>query len=162
MLRRHEKETLEYFSTHEVEACPRPFAQAAADLGVSEAALIGTLRRLQKKGVIKSLRGVVSPRHAGYTQNALIAWKSSAQSTDAERQSLQDIFLADDRISHCYRRKAHPGFAYDIFTMMHARTKKEIVDFTKKAAQQLKFQCEILFTGKELKKERLALVGMLC
>lgn len=161
MLHKKEKDILEYFSVNEVKLCRRPFEQAAADLSIFEDELIDLLQRLQEKGVIKSLRGVVNPHKAGYTRNALIAWRNNPSGKSAREKAINDVFLGDDRISHCYMRKPDRGFNYNIFTMMHARTKKEIVDFAKKTGQRLKSDHEILFTDKELKKEKLILKGIL-
>ena len=162
MLSKKEKKALEYFSANDLGLCARPFKQAAADLKISEPELIGLLLRLQKKGLIKSLRGLTNPVRLGYSASALIAWRSGSPGKGNEEKLVKDAFLGDDRISHCYQRRPHRDFNYGIFTMMHAGTKKEISGFARKISRRMKFNYEVLFTAKELKKERLALTGVLC
>lgn len=161
MLSKKEKEVLGYFSENAVGLSSRPFKKAAFDLNTSESKLIERLRRLQKKGLIRSLRGIVSHHRAGYFQNALIAWRKSS-GNGVEEQLIKEIFLKDDRISHCYQRKPHRAFNYGIFTMMHARTKNEIEQFVCKTARCWGLDYEVLFTEKELKKEKLKLSEVLC
>lgn len=162
MLRKKEKEVLGYFSLNALGLSPQPFKQAAVDLRMPEPSLINLLNRLQKKGLIKSLRGLIDHRRAGYCQNALIAWKMNAQAKDARGKLIKDVFLVDDRISHCYLRQPHKAFTYDIFTMMHARTRKEINGFVRRNARAFGLDYEVLFTDKELKKQRLQLGELLC
>ena len=162
MLIKKEKEALEYFSINEVELSGRPFLKAAEDLGMSEPGLVSLLNRLQKRGIIKNLRGLIDHRKAGYGQNALIAWRSGSAGKLSEEKLVKDVFLTDERISHCYRRKSHKAFDFNIFTMMHAKTKNEITAFAEKTAQVFKFDKEVLFTEKELKKKKLDLREVLC
>lgn len=162
MLSIKEKEALVYFSVNEVEFSTRPFKKAASDLNTSESELIELLRRMQKKGLLKNLRGVINHRRAGFPQNALIAWRNSSGAKVSERKLIKEAFLADDRISHCYKRKPQRAFNYGIFTMMHAKTRQEIGEFVKKTARCYGLDYEVLFTEKELKKERLVLKGLLC
>lgn len=161
MLPKKAKKILEYFSTNEVELSARPFKKAASDLNTKESELIELLLRLQTEGVLKSLRGAINHRRAGYPHNALIAWRNSSRAKLAEGKLIKEAFLADDRISHCYKRKAQKSFNYGIFTMMHARTKQEIDKFVCKTARCYGLDYEVLFTEKELKKEKLKLSGLL-
>ena len=161
MLLKKEKEALGYFSDHEVELCSRPFLEPARNLNMTESQLVGLLKRLQKRGIIKYLRGLINHVKAGYRQNALIAWRSNSRGIKSQEKLLRDVFLADSRISHCYKRKPHKAFNYNLYTMMHAKTRKEIVAFAKKSAQRFKLSHEILFTEKELKKEKLNLKTIL-
>ena len=162
MLLKKEKEVLGYFSHHEVELSIRPFLMAAQSLNMTESRLVDLLKRLQKKGIIKYLRGLINHVKAGYSQNALIAWRSNSRGIKSQEKLLRDVFLSEPRITHCYKRKAHKAFNYNLYTMMHAKTKNEIIAFAKKTARRFNFGQEILFTEQELKKEKLDLRGLLC
>lgn len=162
MLCKKEKEILEFFSANEIEVSPRPFARAADALGMAESELVDSLCRMEKKGVIRGLRGVIDHRRAGYAENALVAWRIGPGQKLAKDEIVSGIFISDDRISHCYERRPHEEFDYNVFTMMHAKTRKEIKDFVRKTAAAFSLEHEILFTEKELKKEKLALGKLLC
>lgn len=157
MLFKKEKQALEYFYAKGVGFFPRPFKKAAEDLGIPEPKLLGMLCRLRKRGVIRNLRGLLNHRAAGYAHNALIAWRKRAKNKFRMEKAIKDVFLADDRISHCYRRKPRKEFNYPLFTMMHAKTGKEIADFARRVARGYGLDYALLFTERELKRERLAL-----
>lgn len=162
MLRKKEKEALRYFSGNDVEITTRPFAKAANVLKTTEDELVRILYQLQEKGFLKKMRGALNHYKAGYRANALIAWQGSCAKEGTQSVFVQDICLNDSRISHCYQRKPHKNFNYSIFTMMHARTKNEVIKFARDMARRFKLNYEILFTEAELKKERLALGSLLC
>lgn len=162
MLSKKEKEIIGYFASNGVELSSRPFRTAARKLGMPEGAVIGTLNNLKRRGFIKNLRGVINHHKAGYSQNALIAWRLKAGSTEKYSSLVNDVAIKDERISHCYRRQPHEKFRYDIFTMMHAKTKNEIMNFARATAIELGLEHEVMFTQKELKKERLAIKELLC
>jgi siroheme decarboxylase len=162
MLRKKEKDVLKYFSSHPLELTTEPFAKAARSLSVDQNELIDILRRLQQRGFIKNLRGVLNHRNAGYKSNALIAWRIDAKPNLRKDNLIKDVFVNDDRISHCYERKPNKRFNYNVYTMMHGRTDQEINRFAQKTARRLKVNYEILFTDQELKKAPLSLGEILC
>jgi len=151
MLSKKEKEIIKYFSAKDIDIAPRPFKSAAMELGTSEDEVVQVIEKLKARGVVKKMRGVIDHREAGYRRNALIAWRVKKEDV------VRKVFLKDDRISHCYLRVPHKDFDFNLFTMMHARTKKEIEDFVNRTAGIFKIDNEILFTKRELKKKRLAL-----
>ena len=53
---------------------PRPFAEPAARLGVTEAEVIGGLRWLVGCGVIKRFGLIVRHHELGYRANAMVVW----------------------------------------------------------------------------------------
>ncbi|MBF0521956.1 MAG: hypothetical protein HQL24_02750 [Candidatus Omnitrophica bacterium] len=154
-MREKEKKVLKYFSEYDLELSPRPFQKVAQALNMEETEVVGILQRLKKQGMIKDLRGVIHHRRVGYTTNALIAWHKA--NTDV----IKKVFMGDDRISHCYKRTPQKSFNYDTFTMMHAKTASEIKGFVRQTAEKFKLTAEILFTEKELKKDKLALGKLL-
>lgn len=162
MLSKKEKEALKYFSTNDVEFSKRPFAKAASALKTTEDELVYMLCQLQEKGVLKKMRGVLNHYKAGCTANALIAWQDNLCQEDTKSDFVNNVCLNDNRISHCYQRKPHKNFNYSLFTMMHAKTKEEVIKFAKNMAGRFKLSYEILFTEAELKKERLRLGDLLC
>ncbi|MBF0479890.1 MAG: hypothetical protein HQL26_10450 [Candidatus Omnitrophica bacterium] len=162
MLSKKEKEVIAYFSVNDVGLSSHPFIKPAKTLDLTEVALIDILTNLQKKGIIKNFSGVIDHKKTGYKANALIAWNINLASGSTKINKIIDIFMGDNRISHFYQRAPNIHFNYNIYTMMHAKTKKEIKDFAEKVASECNLNYEILFTEKELKKEKLRLGEMLC
>ena len=188
MLSERERNVLLYISGRGLNISKRPFLEAARALGMSEEGVIEILRRLQEEGVIKSLRGVINHTQAGYRENALIAWrmnpaplekhflmgpvrnnpssetkrKISKEAKPQAQGSIRDAFIENDLISHCYERKPHKEFNYNIFTMMHAKKRREIESFASRIGKDFNADYVLLFTEEEVKKEKLDLKELLC
>ena len=58
-------------------------------------------------------------------------------------------------VTHCYRRPTYPDWPYNIFTMIHARSKEECHAVVEKIAQETGVaEHSVLFSTKEYKKSR--------
>lgn len=100
-----------------------PYAALAATLGVSETQVIERLdamltdRRMRRIGVV--------PNHfaLGYTANGMSVWDVD----DAQVDALGPRVGALPFVSHCYRRpRRPPEWPYNLFAMVHARTREEV------------------------------------
>jgi siroheme decarboxylase len=100
-----------------------PYAVLAATLGVSEAQVIERFeamladRRMRRIGVV--------PNHyaLGYTANGMSVWDVA----DAAIDRLGPEVGALAFVSHCYRRpRRPPEWPYNLFAMVHARTREEV------------------------------------
>lgn len=101
-----------------------PFAQLAGELDLSEAELLLRMQRLQENGIIRRWGAILRHQKAGYGCNAMVAWK-----VDAEKADQAGAIMADRKeISHCYLREVPDDFHYQLFTMIHARDEKELLN----------------------------------
>jgi glutamate-1-semialdehyde 2,1-aminomutase len=154
MLTKDEMAILEDISENGLSVSKRPFLESARRLGIPEATLVNRINGLKVRGVIKDLRGVLDHKKAGYTANALVAWRAGSE---ASRGALIKTLVASKMVSHCYEREPDKGFDYDIFTMIHAKEKASIEKFVKTVASEFGARHETLFTEKELKREKMDL-----
>lgn len=153
MLSEPKKKILAYISSHELDITKRPFLKMANALGIKEKDIMRILAELQKKEIISGLKAVLNHVKAGYKENALICWRIRPDTIDG----LKNVFIKNSLISHCYKRRPHREFNYNLFTMMHAKNKKCISNFVRRTAETFALDYVILFTEKELKKEKLDL-----
>lgn len=102
--------------------CPEPFKALAAEAGVAEKAFLASVKRLLSDGRLRSLRAIVRHRRAGYKANAMVAWRVPA----AQAESFGKTAAASQAVSHCYERLTRPGWDYNLYTMIHGRTKADI------------------------------------
>ena len=131
---------------------PRPFAQAAARLGLSEESLLDKARELEAAGIMRRFSAVLRHRRVGYTANGMACWVVS----EAEIEEV-DLRVAEfPQISHCYQRPAYPPrWPYSLFTMIHGRTKDEVEQVVVQIAQKTGIeQYQVLYSTREFKKER--------
>lgn len=101
---------------------PAPFKKIAAGLGLSEEKFLDGVGKLKRRGVLRSIRAIVRHRRAGYCANAMVAWKVA----ESRAVSFGKTAAASPAISHCYQRYTRPGWPYNLYTMVHGRSRAEI------------------------------------
>ncbi len=109
----------------------QPFAQLADQLGISEEQIVKRIQSLYEKGYIRRLAAVLRHRQAGFKVNGMVAWQVDEDKAD----KVGRLFAEDDQVSHCYWRQVPDSFGYNLFTMIHARSQKELTDKVEKLSQ---------------------------
>ncbi|OIO01655.1 MAG: Lrp/AsnC family transcriptional regulator [Elusimicrobia bacterium CG_4_10_14_0_2_um_filter_56_8] len=102
---------------------PEPFKKMAAGLGIKEEEFLAALKKFKKSGVLRCVRAIVRHKRAGYFANAMVAWKIPA----GRAISFGKTAAASPAISHCYERVVRPGWSYNLYTMVHGRSRAEIL-----------------------------------
>lgn len=109
----------------------RPFADVAARLGRSEDDILARIRSLEEAGVIARLGVIVRHRALGWRANAMVVWDISSERIDAAGPRL----ASHPGVTLCYERKPVPGiWPYRLYSMIHARTRKEALEVLGSAA----------------------------
>jgi len=136
---------------------PRPWQAVAEQVGSSEAEVLERVRRLQERGAIRRIGAVPNHYALGYTANGMTVWDVD----DARVDELGRAVGALDFVSHCYRRPRHPPhWPYNLFAMVHARSREEARQQARQIADLLGDACrahDILFSSRILKKTGLRL-----
>lgn len=136
---------------------PHPYASVAADLGLSEAALIERMQDMQERGIIR--RVAVAPNHyaLGMTANGMSVWDVE----DARVADLGPQVGALEFVSHCYERpRSLPDWPYNLFAMIHGASRDEVEEKRIAIAALLGQACrssDILYSSRILKKTGLRL-----
>ena len=129
----------------------RPFAQTAADLGLTEEELLGKAHALQKEGIMRRFAAVLRQRAVGFTANSMACWIVPEERVD----ELGARFASYPEVSHCYRRPTFDDWPYSIFTMIHAQSRKKCEGTVRRiAADACVSDYIILYSHSEYKKER--------
>jgi len=136
---------------------PRPWQAVAEQVGSSEAEVLERVRHLQEHGAIRRIGAVPNHYALGYTANGMTVWDVD----DARVDELGRAVGALDFVSHCYRRPRHPPhWPYNLFAMVHARSREEARQQAREIADLLGDACrahDILFSSRILKKTGLRL-----
>jgi len=134
-----------------------PFKVIAEHLGIGEKELLDGIKRYIKNGVIRRFGAVLNHRRVGFKTNALVCWRVKKNKINL----FTKIAMSFSSISHCYLRDTHLHWPYNIYTMIHCRSRKECIDFIKDVSLKTNIHnYRVLFTKKELKKTRIVLKGM--
>lgn len=132
----------------------RPFKSIANQLEISEKELIKLIKEYKNEGIIRRFGAVLNHRRIGFKVNALVCWKTGKKRINA----IFDIINRFPQVSHCYLRATYSSWPYNLYTMVHAGSKKEIFRIIQKIASEIKVkEYKALFTLKEYKKTRPAL-----
>ena len=131
---------------------PRPFACNAAQFGLDEEALLETAHKLQAAGIMRRFSAVLRHRRVGYTANGMACWAVPKDCIEAVGQQAAGY----PQVSHCYQRPAYPPrWSYNLFTMIHGRTKHDVEEVVGQIARETGLdQYQVLYSTREFKKER--------
>lgn len=102
---------------------PEPFVAIAGELGISLGELGEQHQRFLDTGRMRRFAAVLRHRKAGFGANAMGVW--TGPEDDAELERLGAIMAGFRAVSHCYRRPSYPDWPYNLFTMVHGRSKDE-------------------------------------
>ncbi|PKM76795.1 MAG: Lrp/AsnC family transcriptional regulator [Firmicutes bacterium HGW-Firmicutes-15] len=127
----------------------RPFRELAQAMNLSEEDIIDRVQNLQQKGTIRRWGAVLRHQQAGFTANAMVAWKVGAEQGD----EAGNIMAGFKEISHCYLREVPDEFGYNMFSMIHARSDQELRELIDKVLEQTGLTDYIVIKSlRELKK----------
>jgi len=126
-----------------------PYAALGAQIAMPADEVIARLKRLVDCGVIRRVGASLAHRAAGFTANAMVAWKVPEEKIE----EIGNAFAQRNEVTHCYSRATAPNFPYNLYTMLHAKSKEacnEIISFLSAATGLTNFL--ILYSTRELKK----------
>ncbi|MDR1035226.1 MAG: Lrp/AsnC family transcriptional regulator [Deltaproteobacteria bacterium] len=109
---------------------PRPFAEIASKVGLTEAEVVEMVRNFSERGLIRRFGAVLVHQRSGFTANAMLVWRfRESEVADAGRKLASLPY-----VSHCYQRAEAPGWPYNIYTMIHAGSWSEILEMAREMA----------------------------
>ena len=135
----------------------RPYEAVGAMLGVSGGEVRERLAQMLSQGVIRRIGAVPNHYRLGYVANGMTVWDVD----DALVDELGERVGAVPGVSHCYRRpRERPLWPYNLFAMVHGRSRDEVEAQAEVIRQLLGSACtasDILYSSAILKKTGLRL-----
>jgi DNA-binding Lrp family transcriptional regulator len=129
----------------------RPFDSMAARLGLDTDQFLVGCQALLHRGIMRRYSAAVRHASLGMAANALVCWSAPSGMVDAVGRRLATL----GEVSHCYERRSAPQWPYNLYAMMHGRTREACRDIAKKISHQCGLSdYVILFSSKELRKAR--------
>ncbi|MGE4520372.1 MAG: Lrp/AsnC family transcriptional regulator [Desulfobacteraceae bacterium] len=126
-----------------------PYKILAEKAGITEDEFIEALKSLNEKKIIRRFGATLRHQKSGYSTNAMVAW-------NVPEDKIHDtgkLMAKFPFVSHCYRRDPKPEWPFNLYTMVHAKSKDDCS--VKVAEMSEKSQIndyDILYSTKELKK----------
>lgn len=135
----------------------RPYDTVAAMLGSTGEAVRTRLAELLAAGVVRRIAAVPNHYRLGYAANGMSVWDVADAQVDALARQVAQL----PGVSHCYLRpRSLPVWPYNLFAMLHGRSRDEVAEQAAQLAQLLGPHCrqhDILYSSAVLKKTGLRL-----
>jgi len=130
----------------------RPYADLGVKCGLTEEEVINKIKIFQENGLIRRLGAILWHQQSGFAVNAMLVWR-----IPEERISEVGVKLAAlSYVSHCYQRCPLPVWPFNLYTMIHAKSKESL----QKQIDEMDVICQaeewkVLESLKEFKKTSL-------
>ena len=136
---------------------PRPYEAVGALVGISAREVQERLAAMLERGLIRRIGAVANHYRLGYTANGMTVWDVD----DARVDELGERVGRLPGVTHCYRRTRDlPTWPYNLFVMLHGRSRDEVERQADAVAAVLGDACrarDILYSTQLLKKTGLRL-----
>jgi len=134
-----------------------PYAAIGDALGIREDEVIARLAAMQASGTLRRIAAVPNHYALGWRANGMTVWDVDDTRVDALGEQVGALPF----VSHCYRRPRHlPAWPYNLFAMVHARTREDAQPLVARIAAVLGGACrahDVLWSTRILKKTGLRL-----
>ena len=132
-----------------IAVCENPFGVLAQDLGYDPAELLALLQRWEQGGIIRRLGLALRHRQLGFSANSMCVWAVAANRIAAAGDSMAQ----SPHVTHCYERPCFPAFPYNLYAMIHAKSRDEAVAiFQQLGADAGLAEGRMLWSAREFKK----------
>lgn len=130
----------------------KPFEILAQKADLPQEHIIQKLQFYKENGVMRRFAAILYHRKAGFKANGMTVWN-----VPPDREDEVGYKLASFRsVSHCYKRTTNEKWRYNIFSMIHGKTKEELENFVFDISQEIGIKdFKILYSTKEFKKRRI-------
>jgi glutamate-1-semialdehyde 2,1-aminomutase len=132
-----------------IDLVPEPFADVAERLGVSQEEVLAWLQEAKAAGWLRRFAAILHQRQAGYVANGMVAWRVPEDGIEKAAAVASSL----PQVSHCYQRLTYPDWPYNLFTMIHAKSKENCQAIAREISEKTGVSdYVILFSTKEYKK----------
>lgn len=127
-----------------------PYRDVALRLqGLAEEELLGSIKRFKKSGILRRFGAVLRHHQAGFAANAMVVY----QVPEEEIERTAEAIASSPAVSHCYQRETRPGWPYNLYAMVHGRTKQQCQEVAAGIARSIgNPNYRLLFSVREFKK----------
>ena len=137
----------------DIEIVSEPFKRVVDRLNITYEELFARVKELQEAGVMRRFATILNHRKAGFNANAMSVWEAPEDRGEELGRKLASF----SAVSHCYLRPSYPNWKYNLFAMVHAKTKEESDALIEEMAKETGLtNYTKLYSTKEFKKLRIS------
>ncbi len=127
----------------------KPFKDIAKKVNLTEEEVINRIKNMKKNGIIRRFGAILRHQKAGIRANAMIVWDIP----DEKVEEIGKKFASFKEVSHCYERPKMEKWPFNVFTMVHGKSKDDCYKIAETLSQISGIKkYKLLFSEKEFKK----------
>jgi DNA-binding Lrp family transcriptional regulator len=121
----------------DISITPRPFLDIANKLNIPE------------EDILKKIEELIDNGYAGINANAMSVWIVP----EKEVNRVGEIIASFKEVTHCYERHTLPDWKYNLYAMIHSKTKDGCIEIARKISEKTGIKdFKLLFSTEEFKK----------
>ncbi len=129
-----------------------PFEDIIKELNITYDEFFAIVEDLQKSGMMRRFASILNHRRAGFNANAMVVWDVDEKNGEAIGKAAAEF----SAVSHCYLRPKYDNWQYNLFTMVHGKTKEETNSVIADIEKEIESKSHMpLYSSREFKKVRL-------
>ena len=130
----------------------KPFDRMSAHLDMEANEFLSHCLSLKNRGIVRGFGISVKHSSLGFAANAMVCWIAPPGVVDMAGQKLAAL----QEVSHCYERKTHPLWQYNLFAMIHGHTRESCQSVADRVSREHSLNdVVLLFSTREFKKVRI-------
>lgn len=130
----------------------RPFEPMAAAVGLDTDQFLRECQSLQERGLMRRFSASINHIGAGFVANAMVCWMVPPDSIESTGRKM----AAFTEVSHCFERQTSPLWKYNLYTVIHSRSRETCQDIIRKICKETGLNEHVsLFSRREFKKSRI-------
>ena len=146
-----QKEIIKY-SQEDIDITQEPFKKIIDQIGIDYELFFKELNTLKESGVMRRFAAILNHRKAGFSANAMVVWDID----EKDANHVGEIVAEFSQVSHCYLRPKYPNWQYNLFSMIHGKTKEQTDSLIDQIASEIEYKDKkALYSTREFKKVRL-------
>jgi len=133
----------------DISGVKQPYKEIAERLKLSDEEVLDRVRGYEKAGLLRRLGAMIAHRVAGVDANGMIVWDVP----EAHIEKVGAMLASEPEVTHCYARPRFPQWPFNLYTMVHGRTREECRNVAKRIAKKVGIeQFQVVFSTREFKK----------
>lgn len=133
----------------DISGSKRPYKDIADRLDMNEQELLRRVRGYEEKGLLRRMGAMIAHRVAGVDANGMIVWDVPESRVEEIGSKLASV----PEVTHCYARRRHPDWPYNLYTMVHGRTRRACERIAERLSKKVGVErYKVVFSTREFKK----------
>lgn len=129
-----------------------PFKYIIEALNITYEALFASMKDLMDAGYMRRFASILNHRKAGFNANAMVVWDIKEDNALEIGETAANF----SAVSHCYLRPKYKNWPYNLFSMIHGKTKEDTQNVIDAIKKEITYKdCMPLYSSREFKKIRL-------